>query len=89
MCSKPSECSCSRSTGGEWLVLLALLYNGPYMLSRAELAREVRNHPGEKPPNIDDEIANLAAEGLVNVCGDLVGTTRAARFMDELLGSPI
>lgn len=89
MCTKPSDCPCSRMrSGGEWYVMLALIANAPHMLSRAELQREVMLRPTDEPPNLEDAIANLHAAGLVNVCGELVGSSSAARHMDELLGSP-
>jgi hypothetical protein len=89
MCIKPSEYPCSRrQSGEEWLVILALIANEPHMLSRAELQRELVRHPGDEPPHLDDAIENLHAVGLVNVCGELLGASSAARYMDELLGSP-
>jgi hypothetical protein len=49
--------------------------------SKAELAREVA---GSKRGEIDvsDAIENLYAAGLVNVSGELVSASRAARHMD-------
>jgi hypothetical protein len=89
MCTKPSDCPCSgMHSGGEWLVMLALLASDPHLLSRSELQREVASSKQEMP-NIDDEIENLRAVGLLNVSGELIGASRAARYMDELLGRPI
>jgi hypothetical protein len=90
MCLEPTECPCSgMQSGGEWLVILALIASEPYMLSRAELQRELVRRPGEESPNLDDAIGNLHAVGLINVCGELVGASRAARYMDELLGGSV
>jgi hypothetical protein len=75
-------------SGGEWLVMLALLAGDPHLLSRSELQREIASSK-QGLPNIDDEIENLHAVGLLNVSGELVGASRAARYMDELLGRPI
>ena len=75
-------------SGGEWLVMMALLASDPRLLSRAELQREIASSK-EEPPNIDDEIENLHAVGLLNVCGELLGASRAARYMDKLLGEPL
>ena len=89
MCRKPSECPfAGMHSGGEWLVLMALLASDPRLLSRAELQRELASSK-EEPPSIEDEIENLHAVGLVNVSGELIGASRAARYMDELLGRPI
>lgn len=43
----------------------------------------------EELPSIEHEIENLHAVGLVNVSGELIGASPAARYMDELLGRPI
>jgi hypothetical protein len=75
-------------SGGEWLVMMALLANDPRLLSRAELQRELASSK-EELPSIEDEIENLHAVGLLNVSGELIGASRAARYMDELLGRPI
>ena len=75
-------------SGREWPVMLALLASDPHLLSRSELQREVASSKQEMP-NIDDEIENLRAVGLLNVSGELIGASRAARYMDELLGRPI
>jgi hypothetical protein len=75
-------------SGGERLVMMALLASDPRLLSRAELQRELASSK-EEPPNIEDEIENLHAVGLVNVSGELIGASRAACYMDELLGRPI
>lgn len=89
MCTKPSDCPCSGMlSDGEWLVMLALLASDRHLLSRSELQREVASSRQELP-NIDDEIENLHAVGLLNVSGELIGASRAARYMDELLGRPI
>jgi hypothetical protein len=89
MCRKPSDCPfAGMHSGGEWLVMMALLASDPRLLSRAELQRELASSK-EGPPSIEDEIENLHAVGLLNVSGELVGASRAARYMDELLGRPI
>jgi hypothetical protein len=90
MCKEPSDCPFSGMySGGEWLVMLALIASEPHMLSRAELQRELVRRPGAELPSLDDAIGNLHTVGLVNVCGELVGASRAARYMDELLGRPV
>jgi hypothetical protein len=89
MCLEPSDCPfAGMHSGGEWLVMLALLASDPHPLSRPELQREIASSKQELP-NIDDEIENLHAVGLINVSGELIGASRAARYMDELLGRPI
>jgi hypothetical protein len=89
MCTKPSECCHSEAPGrDEWLVVLVLIANDPHMLSRAEIQRELALSKDSEPPDIESAIEALNAAGLVNVCGELVGSSRAARYMDELLGSP-
>jgi hypothetical protein len=89
MCLEASDCPLSGGhSGGEWLVMLALLASDPHLLSRSELQREVVSSEGELP-NIDDEIENLRAVGLLNVSGELIGASRAARYMDKLHAIPI
>jgi hypothetical protein len=70
------------------IVMIALLTSEHSPFSTAELAREVA---GSKLGEIDvsDAVENLYAAGLVNVSGELVSASRAARHMDELLGSPL
>jgi hypothetical protein len=86
---KPDDRPCSGTGGGaEWLVMLALLAGDRQMLTRTELQRELSRSKDDGLPDLDDEIESLHAGGLVNVCGELVGASRAARYMHELLGRP-
>jgi hypothetical protein len=56
--------------------------------THAELGREL-SRPGDEPVNVDDAVGALYRAGLVHVSGDLIEPTRAARYLDDLLGNPI
>jgi hypothetical protein len=89
MHAEPTDCPCSAIASGiEHLVMLALLSSGYSPYTRAELQREVSGSRGELL-HITDAIESLYAAGLVNVAGELVIPSRAARHLDELLGSPL
>jgi len=45
--------------------------------------------PGQEPVNLDDAVGALYRAGLVHVSGDMIEPTRAARYLDDLLGNPI
>ena len=59
--------------------MLALLASDPHLLSRSELQREVPSSKQEMP-NIDDEIENLRAVGLLNVGRADRSLTRSALY---------
>lgn len=77
---------CARAALGseiERIVLTLLLASGYTPLSRAELLREVSG-PSSDPIDIGGAIDSLYAAGLVNVSGELLTPSLAARRMDEL-----
>jgi hypothetical protein len=89
MHAKPNECPClAIANEVERIVMFALLSSGHCPYSRVELERELSGSK-EKAIDVEDAIENLYAAGLVNVSGDLVTPSRAARHMDELLGRPL
>jgi hypothetical protein len=89
MHSQPNECPCSAIANEvERIVMFALLSSGHCPYSRAELEREVSGSK-EKAIDVQEAIKNLYAAGLVNVAGDLITPSHAARHMDALLGRPI
>jgi hypothetical protein len=89
MHAKPSDCICSSIANEvEWLVMIALLSSGHSTFSRAELEREVSGSK-DKPIDINDAIERLHAMGLLNLAGELVIPSRAAKYMDEMLGRPL
>jgi hypothetical protein len=85
-------CRCvmlARTSWRQHRQLTAVLTRAARLLIRRSWPNEVADSPGAELPNLDDPIANPHAVGLVNVADELVGASRAARYMDELLGSPI
>jgi hypothetical protein len=90
MHTQTNECPCLALVANEVerIVMFALLSGDRHPYSRAELEREL---PGskEKPIDVDFAIENLYAAGLVNVYGELITPSRAARYLDEMLGRPI
>jgi hypothetical protein len=84
MHSKPSECLCSRIGSEIERIILTLLLASDYTpLSRAELGREVSGSE-QQPVEISGALESLYAAGLINVAGELVLPSLAARRMDEL-----
>jgi len=84
MCIKPSECLCSRIGSEIERILLTLLLASDYTpLSRAGLQREVSGSEREQI-DISGAIDSLYGAGLINVSGELVIPSLAARRMDEL-----
>ena len=69
----------------EAAVMMVLLSDEHSPWSRAELEREVAGVSGN-PLDVTDAINRLYAAKLVNLSGELVTPTRAARRMDELTG---
>jgi hypothetical protein len=68
--------------------MFALLSGDRHPYSRAELERELSGSK-DKAIDVEDAIENLHAAGLVNVTGELVTPSRAARHFGMLSGSPI
>jgi hypothetical protein len=70
-------------------VLMMVLFSDDHpRWTREELGREL-SRPGQEPVNIDDAVGALYRAGLVHVSGDMIEPTRAARYLDDLLGNPI
>jgi hypothetical protein len=89
MHAKPIDCPClAIANEVERIVMFALLSGDRQPYSRAELQRELSGSK-EKAIDVEDAIENLHAAGLVNVAGELVTPSRAARHFDMLSGSPI
>ena len=90
MHAKPTDCPCLAAIANEVerIVMFALLSSGHGPFSRVELEREVSGSK-EKAIDVEDAIENLYAAGLLNVTGDLITPSRAARYFDALMGQPI
>jgi hypothetical protein len=90
MHAQTNECPCLAAIANEVerIVMLALLSGDRHPYSRAELEREVSGSK-DKAVDVEDAIENLHAAGLLNVAGDLVTPSRAARHFDMLSGTPI
>jgi hypothetical protein len=90
MHAKPIDCPCLAAIANEVerIVMLALLSGDPHPYSRIELERELSGSK-DKPIDVEDAIENLHAVGLLNVAGDLVTPSRAARHFDALMCQPI
>jgi hypothetical protein len=90
MHAKPTDCPCSALIANEVerIVMFALLSSEHGLYSRVELERELSGSK-EKAIDVDDAIENLYAAGLLNVAGELVTPSRAARHMDQLMGQPL
>ena len=90
MHAKPTDCPCLAAIANEVerIVMFALLSGDRHPYSRAELERELSGSK-DKPIDVQVAIENLHAAGLVNVAGELVVPSRAARHFDMLSGLPI
>jgi hypothetical protein len=90
MHTQTNECPCLALVANEVerIVMFALLSGDRHPYSRAELERELSGSK-EKAIDVEDAIENLYAAGLLNVAGDLVTPSRAARHFDALMGQPI
>jgi hypothetical protein len=67
----------------EQAVMMALLDNRTDPWTRAELQRLIAGRACDSN-DVLDAIGHLHRAGLINVCGETVTATRAARRMDEL-----
>ena len=90
MHAQTNECPCLAAIANEVerIVMFALLSGDRHPYSRIELERELSGSK-DKPIDVEDAIENLHAVGLLNVAGDLVTPSRAARYFDALSGQPI
>jgi hypothetical protein len=90
MHAKPNECPCLAAIANEVerIVMFALLSGDRHPYSRVELERELSGSE-EKAIDVEDAIGNLHAVGLLNVAGEMVVPSRAARYFDALVGQPI
>jgi hypothetical protein len=90
MHAQTNECPCLALVANEVerIIMFALLSGDRHPYSRIELERELSGSK-DKAIDVEDAIENLHAVGLLNVAGDLVTPSRAARYMDALSGSPI
>jgi hypothetical protein len=70
------------------ILMMVLLSDDQPRWTREELGREL-SRPGDEPVNVDDAVGALYRAGLLRVSGDLIEPTRAARYLDDLLGNPI
>jgi hypothetical protein len=80
---------CPSSAEDMQQVLMMVLFSSDHSRwTPEELGREL-SRDGQEPVNIDDAVGALYRAGLVHVSGDMIEPTRAARYLDDLLGNPI
>ncbi len=84
MHAEPTHCPCEVPIAETRRVVMMLLLSDEHSpWSAAELQREIAGVRGD-PIDVLDAINDLHGAGLVNVCGEFVTPTRAARYSDAL-----